>query len=590
MFVPLRKFGQFGVISDSMGESLPIGTWSDALNIRFTGIELQKMLEPVLEAELVALGYDCDAFKDGLISAGFDYIWLLNDKESSYLGVMTEEVSGSTILSASGSAAHAGEIPAILDSCSGITGWQIRPVGYVANEAQLEIVHPAAHDIITSGFSYAAAMRKPAAARDSVTLLSVTYQYYTNTNHTVAIAIAFLDADTINVNVTSSGTVSPYNISATLPSSIQDDTTMLVYAEYDEVGVTVYVDNIVIIDHTFRASLGGADQPLPLPGAQYTSAKIRMFYNSSWYIQDIGLGNALSSDDLAALWVQFQRNFTGYSGGGITEALWFQPWSNGLSSSFAVATASKLYMWQASSETNGLFLDATRSSGDYDPSGQWQSFEWGDTVIFNNGKDIPQIYDPGLGKFKDLPSWGIISSAEDLTFNTDPTRDTGARCKVLLPYKNFLVALGTSEGHFSPNTVWWSDATSLSTYREGLGDLKGPPSWDYESPSTLSGKQEIGVGEGELTWGAVLNENLIIYSLASATAMQAVGGNQVMSFRRLFSKGCAGLHLAAEFNNRHFVVSRDQLYVHDGSSVKLIAKDRIEDEFFKRAGKGGRHS
>jgi len=271
-------------------------------------------------------------------------------------------------------------------------------------------------------------------------------------------------------------------------------------------------------------------------------------------------------------------------------AVWFQPWSDGLSSHMAVATSTNLYMWQANDADSGAFLLATRDSGTYNESGHWQSFEWGDTVIFNNGKDIPQIYDPGIGKFKDLPNWGIISSAEDLTFNADPTKDTGARCKVLLPYKNFLVALGTSEGQFSPNTVWWSDATSLSTYKEGLGDLKGPPSWDYESPSTLSGKQEIGVGEGELTWGATLNENLIIYSLASATAMQAVGGTQVMSFRRLFNKGAASLHCAAEFNNRHFVVSRDQLYVHDGSTVQLIAKDRVEDEFFKRLGKGGRHA
>ena len=271
-------------------------------------------------------------------------------------------------------------------------------------------------------------------------------------------------------------------------------------------------------------------------------------------------------------------------------AVWFQPWSDSLSSYVSVATATDLYTWRASNDTNGVFALATRSEGPYDPAGQWQSFEWGSTVIFNNGKDIPQIYDPSIGKFKNLPNWGIISSAEDLTFNRPPSKNTGARCVVLLPYKNFLVALGASESEYSPNTVWWSDATALSTYQENLGNKKGPPSWDYESPSTLSGKSEIGVGEGRLTWGASLNENLIIYSLSSATAMQAVGGNAVMSFRRLFNKGCAGLHLAVEYSNKHFVLSRDQIFIHDGSTVKLIAKDRVEEEFFKRAGKGGRHA
>ena len=214
---------------------------------------------------------------------------------------------------------------------------------------------------------------------------------------------------------------------------------------------------------------------------------------------------------------------------------WFQGWSDGTSTYFALATATKLWFWQSSEAGSGTGVDATRASGDYLP-GQWQSFAWGDTVVFNNGKNAPQIFNVGTLQFDDLPEWGLISTAEDITNNADPSRDTVARCTCLLPYKNYLVALGVTEnGTYQPNTVWWSGPTSLVGLDSSSGG--GPPSWDYESPGSLSGKAEVGVGDGALTWGAVLNESLICYTDSSATAMTFVGGSFVMSFRRLFNKG-----------------------------------------------------
>ena len=269
------------------------------------------------------------------------------------------------------------------------------------------------------------------------------------------------------------------------------------------------------------------------------------------------------------------------------DAVWMQHFSDDLTSYVVVATQTELWFLRADTPSTASWVLA--GSG-YDPTGRWQSFKWGTTCIFNNGVDKPQIFDTSNLTFVDLPNWGIISSAEDLTFGDDPSRDTNARCKVLLPYKNFLVAMGVSEnGGFQPNTVWWSDATALASL-EVTVDGGGPPSWDYESPATLSGKSEVGLGDGAITWGAELNENMIVYTEGSATAMSLVGGTFVMQFRRLFNKGCADLHLAAEFNNMHMVLSSEQIYVHDGSTVKLIAKDRVEDEFFKRAGKAGRYS
>ena len=48
-WLPLRNFGRLGVIHDTMAEALPVGAWTDARNVRFSGVEMEKMLEPTLE-------------------------------------------------------------------------------------------------------------------------------------------------------------------------------------------------------------------------------------------------------------------------------------------------------------------------------------------------------------------------------------------------------------------------------------------------------------------------------------------------------------------------------------------------------------
>jgi hypothetical protein len=280
----------------------------------------------------------------------------------------------------------------------------------------------------------------------------------------------------------------------------------------------------------------------------------------------------------------------------VFEAKWLQGWADGLSTYMAVAAVASvdsqdyLYFWKNNGGGDGG--NWVVAGGPYDPAGQWQSFAWGDSCIFNNGINAPQIYNPNTALFEDLPNWGMISNAEDLGSQFDDLErsvDTKAACTVILPFKNFLVALGVTEsGLYRPNTVWWSNASSLVGYNKSTDGTGGPPDWDYPNPGSLSGKNEVGVGDGALTWGNVLNENLVCFTDGSATAMTLTGGSLVMGFRRLFNKGCAGLNLSCEFNNRLFVLSRDQIYQTDGSTVGLIAKDRVEEEFFKRAGKGGR--
>lgn len=260
-------------------------------------------------------------------------------------------------------------------------------------------------------------------------------------------------------------------------------------------------------------------------------------------------------------------------------------WSDGFSTYLAAVFQGSdeldyMYRWDQRSETPDATQPATWDliGGPYS-AGVWQGFEWGNTFIANNGTCPPQIFDRNTLQMVDLPNWGLISTTNDILSGAEPSNDTKATCRWIGPLKNYLVAFNIVEtGDSLVNTVWWSDPAAAAS-------IEYAPSWDYESPSTLSGQTEVGVGAGDLVTGALLNDNLIIYSESDCTAMTVVGGRFVMGFRRLFNKGAAGMHCVTEFENKHFVVARDQIYIHDGSTPHLIAQDRIEREFYKRIGK-----
>jgi hypothetical protein len=207
-------------------------------------------------------------------------------------------------------------------------------------------------------------------------------------------------------------------------------------------------------------------------------------------------------------------------GGNIANPQWLQFWTDGLSSYAAIAANDTLYVW----DDNGVDTGAWRlAGGPYSPDGNWQSFAWGDTVIFNNGIDVPQIYNTGEGVFDDLPEWGLISTGDDILNNQPPSKQVQAACTMLVPFKTFLVACGvTEEGLYQPNKVWWSDSTNNVGY-------DGAPNWDYETPASLSGQIEIDPESGSINTAVQLNENLVIYTDTSATAMTFVGGTLVFT-------------------------------------------------------------
>lgn len=250
----------------------------------------------------------------------------------------------------------------------------------------------------------------------------------------------------------------------------------------------------------------------------------------------------------------------------------------------------------------------------------WNFTHWGDTVIFNSYEHVPQMWDWDEMNWVDLPKWGIISTEWDLTKLGDPSFDTELRCQRLIAYKSQLVAIGVKhkdpiDAKLDPenipdespvyekteylekqNVVWVSNVTSDPTYKvpegapgggadAGLTGLTagGPPSWDYISPATLSVQQVVGAGDGRYIAAEPLGEAIVIYTITAAHALIFTGGQYVVQTQRLFQRGCAGPLALCEFDDNHFVIGPDQIYIHDGITASRIGEDMFDMEFYKRA-------
>lgn len=244
------------------------------------------------------------------------------------------------------------------------------------------------------------------------------------------------------------------------------------------------------------------------------------------------------------------------------DATWLQLYDDDLGPRAVYGTPTKLYRLSLDLTS---WDDVTNVGGDY-TSGDWHSFKWGESVVFNNGIDPPQILNPGTSNFIDLPNWGLLTSGQK-----------AVQAKSLRPFNNTMVALNiTIDGVEKRNMVWWSAPAVISNDDSQFTQ----PSWDYEDISTLSGFNYVGVDEGELVDSLTLDTSHMIYTRTSTYAMQLVGGSFVYAFRRVLEFGIAQLGAVADFNNFHFVVAPATIYMHDGSTIKQIANARLEDTFY----------
>ena len=210
--------------------------------------------------------------------------------------------------------------------------------------------------------------------------------------------------------------------------------------------------------------------------------------------------------------------------------------------------------------------EVTRTSSDYTPEfhsvtgarqhNGWTSNVFNGALLLNNGYDLPQVYDTTTSKMIDLTAW--------------PSTDT---CGVLRPFKNYLVALDiTQDSNRRPTMVKWSDTAPLG----GV-----PASWDSTDPASQAGYNILPDTQGQVVEGKALGDTFFIYKNDAVWAMQFIGGNFVFSFRKVFSDtGILAKDCVAEYDNKHFVIGVDDVYVHDGTTKKSVISNKMHDFFY----------
>tara|TARA_R110000851_G_scaffold155159_1_gene297504 strand:+ start:45 stop:1586 length:1542 start_codon:yes stop_codon:yes gene_type:complete len=193
--------------------------------------------------------------------------------------------------------------------------------------------------------------------------------------------------------------------------------------------------------------------------------------------------------------------------------------------------------------------------GAYTSTTGWQSMVWSESSIFNNGVDVPQIFEPSDSDFKDLTNW-----------------PANLQCQVMRPFKNFLFALNiTTAGVNNPTAYRWSNESETGAI---------PNTWVPDTDN-LSGGNILTAEDGEIIDGLELGDVLILYTRQSAHEISFIGGTFVMGQRKFTDNGLVNRNAVCAFDHYHFCVSNWSIYTHDGHTVKHIADQRVRDFLFE---------
>lgn len=179
-------------------------------------------------------------------------------------------------------------------------------------------------------------------------------------------------------------------------------------------------------------------------------------------------------------------------------------------------------------------------------------------LIINDGQAIPQRWNPGLGNnLVSLTAWPAIT------------------CKVMRPFKDFLFAFRiTDAGEYNPRAMRWSD-------RAAQGGL--PLSWDYSDPTNQAGINELGQTPDQIIDSLPLRDSLMVYKEFHTWVADYIGGQDIFSFRQVFSQlGMLTENCAASFGSSHVLLSDSDLVIHNCNDAQSLLDKRARRWLFNR--------
>lgn len=236
------------------------------------------------------------------------------------------------------------------------------------------------------------------------------------------------------------------------------------------------------------------------------------------------------------------------------------------------AGQNKIYARTASSpytETN-----ITRQSGGLDVNysategKKWAGGMFGGLLLINNTFDEPQVWAPKSG--------GGTKLVNLSTFGTGPW-PTNYRCGVMRGFGRFLVAIDiTKAGTRYEQLVKWSHPSDPNTM---------PGSWDPTDATVDAGEFPLADAQGGLVDMRTLRGVNVLYTTDQAWEMRHTGGGDIMGFSPLFEQGALAVDCVAKFKNNgefHFVMCGDDIYIHNGQSIKSVITPAMRRWFFQQ--------
>lgn len=142
------------------------------------------------------------------------------------------------------------------------------------------------------------------------------------------------------------------------------------------------------------------------------------------------------------------------------------------------------------------------------------------------------------------------------------------KAQIVLTTANFVMLLHTNEGTFGDQTDrWWCSGFQDDT------------SWT-PAVSTQCTTGRLVEGEGPITAGAVLGDDIIVFKERAMFHGRYVGAPAVWDFDRVPGNfGCVGQDAVVNIGDKLVVVQKDDIYVYDGARPYSIAAGTIKDTF-----------
>ena len=221
-------------------------------------------------------------------------------------------------------------------------------------------------------------------------------------------------------------------------------------------------------------------------------------------------------------------------------------------------------------DSAGNISDMFFSSDSAYTNSKWDScsFNGGYAIVMNNGATTPKYCLYGSttagSTFQDLPNWNYISG---LTVKAKIIRNLGyslVACNLTLEQDGVTT--------YAPNTIRISAQAAP-------GQI--PTVWQPGTTTDTADEFEL-KSTSPILEAAELRGNLYVYS---SDAINVVTIGQAATRVQPYATGYGILNTRclAEFDGQHFVVDRNDIYVHSGSGgIKSIANFKVRDYFFSQ--------